>query len=100
MGMTFQEFLELIEKEDTPPSSLSAPLQALFYEKKGQWARAHNLIQRHEDTDSCWVHAFLHRKEGDIPNSKYWYARAGKAMGKDFDSEWKEIVLSLIEKGL
>ncbi|QSR89365.1 hypothetical protein IT6_03545 [Methylacidiphilum caldifontis] len=96
--MSLQEFFDIIEKNDSPPEFLSAALQALFFEKKGNWQKAHRIVQSHEDKDCYWVHAFLHRKEGDIPNSQYWYSRAGKQPGEDFDSEWKTIALSLINR--
>ncbi|QSR86478.1 hypothetical protein EM20IM_08260 [Candidatus Methylacidiphilum infernorum] len=95
-SMTLNEFMDIIEKNDSPPEFLSPPLQALFFEKKGNWERAHRIVQRYEDKDCCWVHAFLHRKEGDIPNSRYWYARAGKEAGEDFEAEWRSIALSLL----
>jgi hypothetical protein len=61
------------------PEGLSVHLQALWYDKKGDWHRAHGLIDSLGDEDSAFLHAYLHRKEGDLSNAGYWYGRAGKA---------------------
>jgi hypothetical protein len=61
-----------------PPSGYSLALQALWWEAKGDWARAHECAQASEDADAAWAHAYLHRVEGDLSNAGYWYRRAGR----------------------
>jgi hypothetical protein len=53
-------------------------LNALWYDARGEWDKAHELIQDVQDKNASWIHAYLHRKEGDDPNAGYWYSRAGK----------------------
>ena len=79
-----------------PPADLSLPLQSLWYDAKGDWHRAHDLINDLEDNTSAWVHAYLHRKEGDIGNAGYWYRRAGKIPSSlSLKDEWTELVKAL-----
>lgn len=70
---TFTESLQA-----STPSSASVYLKALWYDAKDNWKTAHNLIDHLEDKKAFWVHAYLHRKEGDLSNADYWYSRAGK----------------------
>ena len=80
-----------------PPQNISAYLQALWYERKGNWGKAHQLIQDINDPNAAWIHAFLHRKEGDISNADYWYHRAGKKRPMiSLEKEWDEIVVAMI----
>lgn len=82
---------------NTPPDEASIYLKALWYDAKGNWDMAHNLIQDVEDNDASWVHAYLHRKEGDIGNAGYWYRRAGKKTPDvSLEKEWENIVEDLI----
>ena len=60
------------------PTDIGPALAALWHDARGDWARAHALAQEDEGAAGSWVHAYLHRKEGDLANAKYWYARAGK----------------------
>lgn len=81
---------------DSPPGHLSAPLLALWWDAKGNWQGAHEAAQSGEDADSAWVHAYLHRKEGDLANAGYWYRRAGKPMPKiPLKDEWSAIAAAL-----
>ncbi len=64
--MTLDELTQLIEQQERCPESLPPALQALWYDKKGNWNKAHQIVQNASDTDSAWVHAYLHRKEGDL----------------------------------
>lgn len=81
----------LSEKE--PPQNSSVYLKALWYDAKGNWDTAHKLIQDIEDKNASRVHAYLHRKEGDIANADYWYRRAGKNRpAVTLEEEWKEMV--------
>jgi len=76
--MTLAEFNHSISTQAQPPSGLSATLQALWWEAKGDWHRAHTLAQEDPSPNASWAHAFLHRVEGDESNAAYWYARAVK----------------------
>ena len=76
--MNIADFLSLIEKENEPFGDWSSPLQALWWAKKGYWENAHELAQSAGSVEGDWVHAYLHREEGDLGNAAYWYARAGK----------------------
>ena len=77
--MKVEEFLKNITESDHPSSDLSAPLQAMWWAKKGDWERAHSIAQEVHDPSGSWVHAYLHRVEGDLGNASYWYARRGQA---------------------
>jgi hypothetical protein len=80
-----------------PPQNSSVYLSALWYDAKGEWDKAHQLIQDVGDKNASWIHAYLHRKEGDDANAGYWYSRAGKKMYPvSFEKEWEEIVAALI----
>ncbi len=63
---------------DSPPADWSPALQALWYQARGNWHRAHELAQAQDDAAGAWVHAHLHRAEGDLANARYWYRRAGR----------------------
>jgi len=66
--------------------------KALELDRDGDWDGAHTIVQGIESTDSYWIHAYLHRKEGDLGNSNYWYGRAGKTMPDgELDQEWSEL---------
>jgi hypothetical protein len=62
---------------DRPPAGLDAPLEALWWDAKGEWDRAHACVDDKSDQESVRVHAYLHRKEGDLSNAGYWYGRVG-----------------------
>ena len=82
-----------------PPASASLPLQALWWDAKGDWNRAHACAQAQEDRDGAWVHAYLHRKEGDVGNAGYWYSRAGRKMPAQsvtLEAEWEAIARELV----
>ncbi len=80
-----------------PPEGLSTALQALWWEAKGDWDRAHELAQADEGGAGDWVHAYLHRKEGDAGNAGYWYRRAGKPASRaSFAEEWAAIAAALL----
>ena len=93
--MTIDEFRATLGAPDVPP--VSAPLQALWYDAKGDWDRAHTVAQDVDDATGAWVHAYLHRKEGDLGNAAYWYRRAGQPVAADaLDAEWNRIVCALL----
>ncbi len=80
-----------------PSQSSSVYLQSLWYDAKSEWDKAHKLIQDVDDKNAAWIHAYLHRKEGDIANADYWYVRAGKKRPSvSLKEEWEEIVTSLV----
>jgi hypothetical protein len=82
----------------TPPDELSPAARALWWDAKGDWDTAHHDAQEQGDALGSWVHAYLHRKEGDAANAGYWYRRAGKpAASATLDSEWMEIVRAVLE---
>ena len=81
-----------------PPPGLGLALQALWWDGKGDWERAHARAQADEaDRRAAWVHAYLHRKEGDPANAGYWYRRAGQPVARgEPDGEWTAIAASLL----
>lgn len=94
----FEEFLNMKDAgsvpEDIPPL-----LQALLLDAAGDWDNAHRIAQNEHNSDGSWVHAYLHRKEGDRGNAGYWYRNAGKSMpGMSLDEEWEYIAMALLKK--
>ena len=86
---------DLRQLSDT--ASLSPALQSLWWAAQGEWDRAHECAQAGEGKDADWVHAYLHRVEGDPANARYWYARAGKAFpAGGLDAEWQAIAAALL----
>ena len=94
--MTFDEF-RLSCAGAEPPAELSLALVGLWWDAKGEWQRAHESAQEDAGREGAWVHAYLHRKEGDQDNAAYWYSRAGKPVCRErLDAEWISIVKSLL----
>lgn len=94
--MTSQDFRHSL-REDEPPAGLPPLLCALWWDAKGNWSRAHEVAQEIESRDAAWVHAYLHRKEGDVSNAAYWYGQAAKPPSKaEIESEWFEITNHLL----
>lgn len=82
----------------SPPAEIAPLLRALWHDASGDWEAAHRIAQDVETTDGAWVHAYLHRKEGDAGNAAYWYRRAGRPVAPDtLDAEWERIALALLE---
>ena len=80
-----------------PPEGLSLALQALWWDAKGDWDKAHACAQERDDTDGAHVHAYLHRKEGDLSNAGYWYRRAGASVfAGSLAEEWEALARSLL----
>ncbi len=98
--MNYEEFLQTLDHPEAGvPTGLLPPLEALWRERAGEWDRAHRIVQAEADADSAWVHAYLHRKEGDRSNARYWYARAGRPESAvPPEREWEEIVRALLGK--
>jgi hypothetical protein len=83
-----------------PAPDLGPPLAALWWAAKGKWDEVHRLVQDEDTAEAAWVHAYLHRVEGDLGNAGYWYRQAGQPVAKDaLESEWERIVSTLIEGG-
>lgn len=81
---------------DLPTEPESAPLAALWLAARGDWSAAHMAVQKGATPDESWVHAYLHRKEGDVPNARYWYDRAGKPeFTGSLEAEWAALVQAL-----
>ena len=81
-----------------PPDNTSIYLKALWHDAKGDWDKAHELIQNVPDKNASWIHAYLHRKEGDISNADYWYFQAGrKRPSSTLNEEWDEITKELLQ---
>lgn len=95
--MTFPEFTATLSHSSPP--SVSSALVALWHDAKGDWNAAHATAQDIEDATGAWLHAYLHRKEGDEGNAAYWYRRAGKPVARDgLDAEWTRIVTELLDR--
>ena len=83
-----------------PDPSWSPQLKALYHAKKGHWNAAHELVQDGEDKLSFWIHAHLHREEGDHPNAAYWYRRAGQVVCEgSLQEEWTQLAEHALESG-
>lgn len=94
--MTPDDFRSSLSAE-APPAGLEAPLQALWWDAKGEWARAHSLVDELETPDGMAVHAYLHRKEGADWNAEYWYNRAGRQFHHpELKDEWSALVDGLV----
>ena len=94
--MTSDEFTASTSRSE-PPEALSLALQSLWWMEKGDWNRAHGLIDDAEGANECWVHAHLHRVEGDLANAGYWYRRARKPVSTSaLETERSEIIAALL----
>jgi len=95
--MDLQQFT-LSTSGGSPPQGLSPALQALWHLRKGDWQRAHSIVQEHEDDGAyALVHAHLHRIEGDVANARYWYRRAAaKPADSALEDEWKGLVTKFL----
>lgn len=94
--MTLQDFRKSLSDPEPPPD-VCAALCGLWWDAKGNWARGHESAQKDEGPAGAWVHAYLHRKEGDAPNAEYWYSRAGKTPSRgSLEEEWGNIAQALL----
>jgi hypothetical protein len=94
--MTFAEFKQG-QSQARPPAGLSAALSALWWAGKDDWDKAHKIVMDGGGKDCAWVHAYLHRVEGDLENARYWYRQAGKpAASSALPSEWAAIASELL----
>jgi hypothetical protein len=95
--MTLDEFRGTLDSATPPP--VAPLLRALWFDAKGDWNEAHRIAQDVDDADGAWVHAYLHRKEGDLGNAAYWYRRADQAVASEpLDAEWSRIVTALLQR--
>ena len=95
-SMKLNSFLQTLDA-NTPPVELSDYLQSLWWDKKGDWGKSHEIIQDLGDKNAAWIHAYLHRKEGDIWNADYWYTRAGKTRPQcTLEEEWTLITEAML----
>ena len=82
---------------DQPAPGLDGPLAALWWAANGKWEQAHGIVQDESSAAAAWVHAYLHRVEGDIGNAGYWYRQAGHPVPNDSaDAEWERIVSAML----
>lgn len=94
--MTFADFKQSTRKPE-PPAGLPPALLALWHDARGNWEAAHATAQDIADPTGAWIHAYLHRKEGDLTNAGYWYRRAGQPESQEsLDAEWERIAESLV----
>lgn len=90
--MSYDEFISSLAK-DQPPHNMPEILKALWYDGKDDWESSHNVAQDIHDKNGSWVHAYLHRKEGDLSNARYWYSMAGKKEPSlSLREEWESLV--------
>jgi hypothetical protein len=96
--MQIEEFRESVTREE-PPGWLPAPVAALWWDAKGDWARAHGLVDELETPEGMAVHAYLHRKEGQAENANYWYSRAGRRFHRStLEAEWEALAKGLLHR--
>jgi len=96
--MQLDEFRDTLKAEQ-PPRGLAALLRALWYDARGDWDRAHEIVQAEHGKTAARVHAYLHRKEGDSSNADYWYSRARSERPRGtLDGEWRDLVQQLLDK--
>jgi hypothetical protein len=94
--MTLDQFRSTLTHA-TAPADVSPALRALWEAAHGNWEAAHAIAQDIHDETGSWIHAYLHRKEGDLGNAGYWYRRAGRPVAHDdLESEWARIVAALL----
>jgi hypothetical protein len=93
--MTLAEFRSTLTA--TAPPDISPPLLALWHDARGDWDAAHRIAQDIDTPTGAWIHAYLHRKEGDLGNAAYWYRRASQPVASDsLDAEWERIARELL----
>jgi hypothetical protein len=94
--MTLSEFKASLAKSK-PPARLAPALAALWWAAKDDWVKAHELVMNESGKDCAWVHAYLHRHEGDLANTRYWYRQAGKrAASGPLAAEWDAIAGAML----
>ncbi|MFP4369836.1 MAG: hypothetical protein ACOC2K_01595 [Bacteroidota bacterium] len=97
--MDFIEFSQTTQGNAYPPQNLSEELKALWYDAKNEWDMAHNIIQNNNSKSCARVHAYLHRKKGDLGNASYWYSISGASMpAVSIEEEWESLVGYFLNK--
>ena len=98
--ISFDAFRDSASTAAAPSADLGPALQALWWVRRGDWERAHECVQAHEGEADCdWVHAHLHRQEGDMSNAGWWYRRVGRsAPDQSLDEEWGALAASLLAR--
>jgi hypothetical protein len=95
--MTLDDFKQSLSK--TKPPALAPALAALWWAAKDDWARAHKLVMDESGRDCAWVHAYLHRREGDLGNARYWYGQARRPPAHGaLAAEWEAIAAEILAK--
>ena len=98
MPMDYTGFQQTLTS-NVPPNEWTEALKAMWYDAKGDWEAAHNIAQDLHNTMGSWIHAYLHRKEGDDWNGRYWYRQAGKSSpNTSLEEEHREIVDYVLSK--
>jgi hypothetical protein len=93
--MTINEFKATLDS--AMPPAVAPLLLALWHDAHGDWNEAHRIAQDVADANGAWVHAYLHRKEGDLDNAGYWYRHANQPIASDaLGLEWNRIAISLL----
>jgi hypothetical protein len=96
--VTFEDF-KASTGQASPPAGLSVSLQALWWAGKDDWDKAHRLVREAGGADAAWVHAYLHRVEGDLPNARYWYRQARREPATEaFNVEWAAIARQMLTR--
>jgi hypothetical protein len=96
-AMNLSEFKRTLAKAN-PPAGLAPALTALWWAGKDEWDTAHKIVMDEADEDSAWVHAYLHRVEGDLPNARYWYRQAQRPVASQpLAAEWDAIAEALLQ---
>jgi hypothetical protein len=91
--------MTITEFRASSADDFDGPLLALWWDAHGDWEKAHNVAQDVDAAEGAWVHAYLHRKEGDLANAAYWYRRAGRPVASgDLNVEWQQIVEELLAR--
>ena len=96
--ITLEDFLKM-KDAGSAPEDIPPLLQSLLLDAAGDWDSAHRIAQNEYNPDGSWVHAYLHRKEGDLGNAGYWYRNAGRSMpDMSLEEEWEYIAMELLKK--
>src|SRR5437763_17129018 len=96
--MTLTEFKDTL-RESSPAGDVGPALEALWWAAKSDFNRAHELVQEQSSRDAAWVHAYLHRLEGDVSNAHYWYRQAGRAAAAgSLEAEWEAVTAALLAR--
>jgi hypothetical protein len=95
--MTLETFKTSLSQDRSPPPGLSPALKGLWWDGRDDWDSAHEAVQSAAAAEASWVHAYLHRKQGDLGNAAYWYRQAGRPMpSTSLPEEWEQIARELL----